>query len=441
VTPPASSEAGGKAAWLLPAALAGCALLALLGLSAAFDGQDAGPGGRTPGPGGSRTTSAVGFAGLYGLMERTGREVARLHPDDPDPRPDRLLTITSLAWREASKNVPRGPLALLILPKQTPLFPSRRERGWAGPLIGLDEEALDKYAAAQGLQPGSVRRATGLGPPTLNRLRVAPNLAGDAPVQLLAHGSVEPLVAYREGVLVGWLSRDKQALRGQDFREQVLYVLADPDVADNMGLARPGNPAFMLELYDRLAADSRASGPVVFQEPYPKRGRTTTPSPPDDFVSSLTRFPLVIAAALTVLSSLIFVWAAGLRFGAPRTEGAVPVFGKAKLIANGARLLTQAGHWEAVLDGYLESAVRQAGRLLHAPKQLAWRELLDWLDHVGRARGATISPQDLLAEAAAVKRDPQARSLAACALSAYLWKEQLAGGPQSHLRHRRQRQK
>ena len=90
-------------------------------------------------------------------------------------------------------------------------------------------------------------------------------------------------------------------------------------------------------------------------------------------------------ARITAGFLLAFLAGAG-RFGAPLAPGRAPDFGKARLIANGARLLDYAGHHDEVLRRYARRTVRAAARALHAPPGLEAEALTAWLDRVGAAR-------------------------------------------------------
>jgi hypothetical protein len=148
-------------------------------------------------------------------------------------------------------------------------------------------------------------------------------------------------------------------------------------------------------------------------------------------------FPMVIVTILTVLTVLVAILSAGERFGGLPPEPGEPVFGKAKLIDNGARLLTRAGRAGESIEGYLDMTLRAAGRLTRAPDGLDRPRLIQWLDNAARRLSLSASPSILVARARRLGPSPATADLLALARDIRQWKMELEHGPVRGRRHSR----
>src|SRR5207253_4700131 len=86
---------------------------------------------------------------------------------------------------------------------------------------------------------------------TPNTLGPSPSLA--APAQLMRGGGLRAIVASDKGMLVAEISE----------RNRKIWILSDPDVISNHGLAREGNAALAVAMIKRLLGPQ---GSVVFDE-------------------------------------------------------------------------------------------------------------------------------------------------------------------------------
>ena len=80
---------------------------------------------------------------------------------------------------------------------------------------------------------------------TTNALGLAPNLA--SPIQLMRGPGLRAIIAADRGMLVGEISD----------RNRKIWVLSDPDVISNHGLAREGNAALAVAIIKRLRSRRR----------------------------------------------------------------------------------------------------------------------------------------------------------------------------------------
>ncbi len=423
------SGSSGQNAPFSPAALgvllaSAAALFALSVLLSAFGGGEGSPGERA-GPG-SYSASALGQAGAYDMLKRLGRPVSRglgrnlgrvgehgtLILAEPD---------LSALRDEEGLALLKAPRLLLVLPKWRG-YPDPDRPAWIE-----RAELLPQMAARQTLAlvdgQGQVTRAAWPAKWPVNELGIAP--AGADWAQLVRSSEMRPVVGTDEGMLVGEMERD----------DQVIWVLADPDIMANHGLGRGGNAAFLVALVDalRMTDNDDPAAPVVFDET--GHGFGAAESNP---LKLLFRFPFVVVTVLAGLAAALLVLAGAGRFGAPRAAPPVLDFGKAGLIDNGARLLDYAGHQADILERYVRLVVRSVGRELHAPAGLGGFALAEWLDRIGRARGVDASCQTLMVAMANLERnDPRNLSrLFGLARDIHHWKGEMLNGAPTRRRHR-----
>ncbi|HEY6964496.1 MAG TPA: DUF4350 domain-containing protein, partial [Erythrobacter sp.] len=170
-------------------------------------------------------------------------------------------------------------------------------------------------------------------------------------------GPRETLIADSEGRTLAFIVRPAEGSAAADNAYPVI-ILAEPDLANNYGLADPQRAAAALALVDRLA------------EPY-DIGRVTFDMTLNGFGASenlltLAFRPPFLAATLSLLVALLIVgWRAFMRFGpAASANGPDIAFGKRHLIANGAGLIVRARRFGLLAAPYAAlSARRLAERL------------------------------------------------------------------------------
>jgi hypothetical protein len=232
---------------------------------------------------------------------------------------------------------------------------------------------------------------------------------------------LRPIVATPQGMLVGEL-RD---------RERKIWVLADPDMIANHGLAKSGNAAAALALIKALRA---GDGSVVFDETV--HGFVVRPVSP---FLLLFRFPFVVATAQGSIAIALLLWATLGRFGAPQTAPAPLGAGREGLLQNMAKLVEFAGHQDVVVKRYVHETVRDVALSLHAPRELSYEGLVAWLQRVGLARGVSIDCEAVLRRAAdalpgregpARRRNPSA--LVRLARDIHQWKGEIVDGRSRH---------
>jgi hypothetical protein len=137
-----------------------------------------------------------------------------------------------------------------------------------------------------------------------------------------------------------------------------VIVLADPDLANNYGLADGQRAAAAIALVDRLAAPEDIDR-VVFDMTLNGFGASEN-------LLTLAFRPPFLAATLCLLVALVIVgWRAFQRFG-PAAAGGGPdiAFGKRQLIANGAGLIVRARRFRLLGAPYAALAARRLAERL-----------------------------------------------------------------------------
>jgi hypothetical protein len=299
-----------------------------------------------------------------------------------------------------------APRVLLVLPKWTGIADSATP-GWLAAAsrlptmapISILQDAFPRNFGARGLK--------NIDPPlTWPHNALGPTPSFDAPAQLLTGTSLDPIVEGPAGILVG----------ERQHAGSIIYVLADPDMVSNHGLAH-GNAAFALALIER----ARAGGPVIFDETI--HGFRTIPR--NTFLSIFSR-PFAAATFAALVAIGLLAWSDGKRFGAPLPRALGLPAGRLVLISTIAGLLDRGGHQQTMLARYVRGTVTDVAATLQRTR----------IAEAERRRAVTFRSADLLQEAATLEtaRRPPQDALASLALRAYAWKQEMLYGSAGHPR-------
>lgn len=333
-------------------------------------GSGEGIGGDNNGEAHAASKGLNGYAGLVRLAEASGYDVTRSR-SPADLETDGLLVLTppfdtdpAELGRLLAKREDIGP-TLVILPKWSALRPPPnvpsevRERFKPGWVI-LDNayaaawtaELRAPYGFTHGvelLDKGGRTRWSGLG------------LSGSLPTTSVGHASDkalhETLVSDAAGRVLAMRVVGKE---GTDFHENAHWTvfLAEPDLANNYGLADRQRAAAIMALLDAAAYDGDIER-VTFDLTLNGFGASEN-------LLTLAFRPPFLAATLCLLLALLFIgWRFFKRFGGAAAEsGPAIAFGKAQLIANGAGLILRARRFHLLGAPYAAlSARRLAERL------------------------------------------------------------------------------
>ena len=363
----------------------------------------------------SYSRSAIGHGALVTLLEELGIPVVRSRFQTKDRvSADSLLLLLEPDLVDAPRDRKRllemctsDAAFLLVLPKWRGVADPERD-GWlrSAELLPEDEtlEALDALdVEAELVRPESV------GDWQVGQMPYTPTL--DRP-QLLRTGGVEPLVASDDLVLFGRLDDHANG-----------YVLTDPDLLSNHGLARRENGLLVLQLLNLAGR-----GVLVIDETL--HGFEVPPS----FWMNLARFPNFLIPLTLVLVVLLAILTAAPRFGTPHTAVAAVERSKRLLIENTTDLLSLGSDPRAALARTFDLAVTEVATALRVrSKDLGREALLERLDHLRAVRMGQPASESAreLGEAVARLGRGHLRNTAqvlACARRIHQWKRGMQHG-------------
>jgi hypothetical protein len=397
----------------------------------------------------SMSTSAIGLAGLYKILEDSAAGAGRVN-SLPNFQKDSSKTLLIVSGNYL--NIPPAyypGTVLIILPKY--IFDSHAKNpSWVGQLnlrpgVINDQNFqfldLTNNDIIKGFWPKSFYNSVNQPDPVGTVVKNLDPPANsqpfqDAPIiQLIKPGRIEPLIWSDDGVLFGHVQT----------KYTHYYILSDPDAVNNMGLGQGQNPLFAYNLIDFLRLKAQTQRPTLFFEPtllssaYNENSSRSSSYEPqnylDSFYGPMLKFPMIIVTILALIAVLITILASIERFGGPAREPYVTVFGKAKLINNGSRMLTTGGHFKAITDSYIEFTIRRAAQITRAPKGLEPNELNEWLALLSRRLGLSKGPDDFLKRLSYLRGSSSAMALLTLAKDAHSWKEELERGPSNDSRH------
>ncbi|HWP26340.1 MAG TPA: DUF4350 domain-containing protein [Xanthobacteraceae bacterium] len=359
--------------------------------------------------------SAIGYAGLADILQRLHIPVVKSRGNSAvQTGPEGVLVIAepnATAQADAAvRALLKADTILFVLPKWTGAR-SDQKPTWlhqASELSAQSAQRALRFVAAR----GELVRESGPVIWTVNRFGPrAPNVV--APVQLIRGDRLNPLIAAEQGMLLA-------EIQGLNRR---IWILADPDIIANHGLARPGNAELAVEIITRLRGPG---GAVIFDETI--HGFITGPVNP---FLLLFRFPFVVATAQVLLAVALLLWASMARFGAPQPAPLSLSAGRQRLLQNIANLLELPAHQTVIFRRYVHETIRDVARQLHAPAGLSGESLITWLQGVGSARGVTVDCAAIARRTSELTEAGQ-RDLAPLvrlARDIYRWKREIIDGP------------
>lgn len=327
-------------------------------------------GGGDDGGGHALSKAAPGYAAIVDLAERAGATVElrrRVEPGRHDG-PDSLVILTPTMRTRAQDMrdllTAQGDAPILvILPKWAAGRAGARapKPGWVGSGIAL-------------LPPTRLLPEDMFGPVKAGRARWGNDDArgriGGRDIRLVEPGQLHTIRGARLEPLIA--ASDGSALLAR-VRDRNLYILADPDLVNNLAFASGARAAAAATLLDAIAEDAGADG-LAFDLTLNGFGAQR----------SLLRFAFVppfIGITLCLIAAGLFaLWQAWARFGpALRPGRAIPV-SKAALIANSADLIKQARREIDGAAAYVKSQRSAIARRLHAPAGLDDEATDAWID-------------------------------------------------------------
>jgi len=317
------------------------------------------------------SNAATGYSGLVTLAEATGRNPVIVRSESQLDSED-LAVLAPPHGRTALDTAlqpRRGRVTLVILPKwYTAGDPDRT--GWVY-RIGLREE-MDPEAVLAPANRLEVDRHRGSRGKPLRTLPdwAPPELRFTAPaaLQTISGPDVQPIVTDQAGRAVVARVGDGQ-----------LYVLADPDLFANHGIADRRQAAAALALLDFLNVTDAES--ILFDVTLNGLGRQPSPL-------RLAFDPPFLGVTLALVAALLLAGLQALvRFGPARRPERAIAFGKSALVANAAALVRKAGRERALGALYAQMIRERAIAAFAVPARLRGSAVDDYLDRLeGRSR-------------------------------------------------------
>ena len=353
--------------------------------------------------------SAVGFAGLAKLLGDEGVPV--LISRDPHPNrgmASKLLVLTPDLETDpaAIDKLAGAEIELIILPKwlvaADPNRPGWVMRGAAG---GGDVTLAQRVLNGLDLTDHLERR-NGTTTPTLTTTGAFFNAGGQFPA-----GAIDGLQTI-VGPDKAWLSIAESEpghavlIKRAD---KPIFVLSDPDLLNNQGLAQLANARGASTLINAL----RGGSPVVFD--LTLAGFTRARS-----LLGVAFAPPFLAATLCAIAAAVLTGLhAAARFGPTLRTAPAFALGKRALADNSAALIRLARRQYRMGAGYAAVTRGLAARAVGAPRDLDDDQMDALLDRLGRIRGAKAEFTDLERRA----RDARdTAALMAAARNLYQWR-------------------
>jgi hypothetical protein len=344
------------------------------------------------------SNAATGFSGLVRLADATGRHpsivrnLAEIGDDEsllvatPDNGADDLSEILQLR---------RGKPILLVMPKWTTVQDAGHT-GWVK-TMGL-RPAFDPERLLAPRHPLKVERVRSGGLPLRTVVPEAPKemqFTAPGALQTMSGPGLVPIVTDSSGRIVVAQMEDSR-----------VYILSDPDLIDNRGLADIREAAAALALLDYLNATGAPD--VLFDVTMNGFGRSKSPL-------KLAFDPPFLATTLALAAALLLAGLHGLvRFGAARRPQRALAFGKAALVDNTTALFRKARREAALGARYAELIRQRAAAAFGVPARLQGAAIDAYLDGLGgrpfselAAAAAEAGDRDRLLSAARALHDWQ----------------------------------
>jgi hypothetical protein len=353
--------------------------------------------------GGSHALSnaATGFSGIVRLARATGRNPLIARNEQMFETEDLVVLTPETGAKEMGHILSRRTTrpTLVVMPKWVTV-PDPTHPGWVRVQGFKPVWDLERTIAPD--HPMRVERRRSAG----RALRTVPKHA-PAELRFVAPGPLQTATGPRtEPILTDEAGRPVLVKAGSG----PLYLLTDPDLLSNRGMADRRQAAAALALLDFL--NSTGAGSVVFDVTLNGLGHSRSPL-------RLVFDPPFLAVTLAIAAALLLAGLQAIaRFGAPRRPQRAIAFGKAALIDNAASLVRQARR-EAALGGrYAEMIRDKAVTVFGVPARLRDVAIADYLDKLeGRGRFSA------LAAAANEARGREELLAAAQALHQWQWEK------------------
>lgn len=345
--------------------------------------------------------AANGFAGLVRLIELSGGRPRLIREEEALGTEDLVVvTIGGGMSKEGLAGLLERRKArptLLILPKWE-VLPDEKRKGWVRAAGWQSPQGYKEVLQAAGdvkVRLARPQRREATGREVLDGLSVPLPM----PVQTVSGPELKPLLAGPGGEIV-------LARLGP------VFILAEPDLLNNKGLARRDSARAALALLDAL--NSTGADTVSFD--LTLNGFARRPN----LLKLMFQPPFLTLTAAIFLAALLAGLHGAWRFGPELAEERAIAFGKAALVDNSAALFRIARREHRTGGAYAELIREAAARESGAHLALGENELDAYLDRVSPPSGPTFTD---LARRAAAAANPS--ELLAAARALFQWKKDL----------------
>ena len=343
------------------------------------------------------SNAATGFSGLVQLADATGRNPVIVRNDKMLDSEDLAVLSPEAPAADLDKKLGlRGTKPTLIILPKWDATADKDHRGWvnAKGLLGPSEAQL----ALPHNWPAVVQHWRGSGAlRTIAPAAIGMDFHSPPVLQTISGKNLTPLITDTQGHVV--LAK---------LGNSPLFVLADPDLLSNQGVADIHQASAALAMLDYL--NSTGSQSVLFDVTLNGLGHSPSPL-------RLAFDPPFLATTLAILAALILVSVQALnRFGQVRPRERALAFGKTALIDNAAALVRKAGREAAFGPRYAAMRRERAIAAIRVPSRLRDDAIDEYLDGVApRHRFSDLvakvadahNPDALLAAARALHSWPQ----------------------------------
>ena len=388
------------------------------------------------GGGHALSNSATGFSGIVQLARATGRNPRIVRSEHEFGTENLLIVTPESPFIDMSPVMGRGAKpTLFVLPKWE-TRPSPKHPGWVD-WVGLQPVAMPIGVLAPEIRFAmSQYRSKGAALVTSPALPSSIQFHAPRPLQVIT-GLVKPKPA--EVVKIAERTADQHQRRGAmrgdrgslvthkltalitdgkggivlaQIDDMPFYVLADPDLISNRGMADVKQAASMLALLDWM--NSNPPDGIAFDVSLNGLGHSKSP------LKLLFEPPfLALTISVTIALLLAGVQAFG-RFGPVRARERAIAFGKKALVDNSAALVRKAGRERIMGKRYAVVVRERAVAIFRIPTHIRDHELDAYLDRLKGERRFTE-----LAAAAEAATDRESMLAAAQALHA--WQKEKKG--------------
>jgi len=358
--------------------------------------------GRSNGGTHALSGSAVGFRGAQAMLKALGVSVSvNRSRSSPRSLSGAGLVLTPEPSTPAADlaKFPTGLRTLIVLPKWR-TAPDPRRPGFVYKMVGFTPSP----GLLSGFGPGTQLTISGGGAPVVLRGAGGPF----APEAVLPLGRLDALQTIAGPAWTPVLADAQgRAVLAASKSHPNVFVLAEPDLLNNQGLASLDNARAGMAILQMLSGEDG----VVFDVTLNGLGASRS------LARTMLAPPWLAATLCGLAAALLTAWQALARFAAPTAEGRAIALGAAALVDNSAGLIRMGGKEAALAPNY-------AAATFNLVAKAAGAEAGDWLSRAAARRGLA-DPQALAAEAAAVRTRDQ---LMDSADSLYQWRLAMATG-------------